>query len=112
MAAFENRCHQRCHYFCRCRTGLKVFSTVHGRVSELSIAVISTRSMPGSLLAMLIRSLMMVPHVWPAHAAGLELERVVAAVVVGIEPLPDRVSLEPGLIGLRPGPPVGVDAAR
>src|SRR5258708_22855230 len=48
----------------------------------------------------------------PAHAAGFGFERVVAAVAVGIEPFTDRVSGKPGLLGLRPVAPVGIDAAR
>src|SRR5262245_56171171 len=42
--------------------------------------------------------------------AGLDLERVEAAIIVGIEPFADRVAVEGWLFILRPGTSVGVDA--
>src|SRR5262249_49483575 len=47
----------------------------------------------------------LVPHVRRAHMARFSFERVVAAIAIGIEPLADRVSLKPGLLGNRPGAP-------
>src|SRR4029450_1313597 len=54
----------------------------------------------------------LVPHPRPAQMPGFDLERVIAAVVVGIEPFADGVADEPALLGFRPVAPVGVDAAR
>src|SRR5207302_871867 len=45
------------------------------------------------------------------HAAGLDFQRVVAAVAVSIEPLADGIALVARLDLLRPVAPVGIDAA-
>src|SRR5262249_40273758 len=44
--------------------------------------------------------------------AGFGLERVVAAIAIGIEPLADRVARERRLLIGREAAPVGIDAAR
>src|SRR5205085_11779262 len=78
-------------------------------VLHLDFHSFPTRRSSDLVVVVAHRHARLVPHPWPAQMAGLDLERVVAAVVVGIEPFANGIADEPGLFGVRPVAPVGVE---
>src|SRR5215470_1702663 len=84
----------------------------HLVAEEIAIVLVEIDPLPDDGLIVLVQgNAAAVERARSLEIPGLDLERVVAAVAVGIEPFADRVAEKGWLNSAGPIPPIGVDAA-